>query len=250
MGLFDKKVREISSEQSELLNKIVPQSYKRDVWEIKSFRVTIILEAIDADKRTLNKEISDVEEDRLEYLLETKSIIESNVLLFNCELNDAEPLGIIDVGDVERFGAQTSGDKWANGLIGYAIETSFDEAWAKGNAQEQAVARTKNKLLQKAKKIYPECNMIFNYSVQFRELGSSGNVFIYMCGTAAIGTNKRHLNRLKSVELERHKGLKEIDGKLNALKQKLEEFKYIHLFPKDSTIEEFNKLEKFKNEES
>jgi len=248
MGLFDKKVKEISSEQSELLNKIVPQSYRRELWDIKDLRVTTIIEAINADKRTLNNQISEVEEDKLEYLLETKSIIESNVLLFNCELKDAEPIGIVDIGEVERFGAQTSGDKWANGLIGYAIETSFDEVWAKGNAQEQAVARTKNKLFQKAKKIYPDCNMIFNYSVQFRELGSSGNVFIYMCGTAAVGSNKRHLNQLKSVELERQKGLQEIDNKLNALKEKLEEFKFIHLFPQDTTVEEFNKLEKFNSE--
>lgn len=245
MGLFDKKIKEITSEQSDILNKIVPESYRRDVWEKKDFRVTTILEAIDADKVALNREIAIKEDEKADYIAETVSILERNVLLFNCELNEAEPLGIVDIGEVERFGAQTSGDKWANGLIGYAIETSFDEVWAKGNAQEQAVARTKNKLLHKAKKIYPDCNMIFNYTVQFRELGSSGNVFIYMCGTAAIGKNKRHLNQLKSVELEREKGVKEIDKQLEPLNKKLSEFQYVHLFPKDTTVEEFSKLEKY-----
>ena len=84
MGLFDKKVKEISSEQSELLNKIVPQSYRRELWNIKDLRVTTIIEAINADKRTLNNQISEVEEDKLEYLLETKSIIER-------EINDLLP---------------------------------------------------------------------------------------------------------------------------------------------------------------
>lgn len=247
MGLFDKKIKEISPEQSDILNKIVPDSYKRDIWVKKDFRVTTIHDAIDADKSTLNKEIDKIEDDRASYIAETLSILGRNVLLFNCELNDAEPLGIVDIGEVERFGAQTSGDKWANGLIGYAIETSFDEVWAKGNAQEQSVVRTKIKLLQKAKKIYPDCNMIFNYSVQFRELGSSGNVFIYMCGTAAIGKNKRHLDQLKSIQLEREKGLTEIDKQLESLKNKLSEFQFVYLFPKDTTIEEFSKLEKYKS---
>ena len=247
MGLFDKKIKDLTTEQSDLLNRIVPTSFRRDNWEKKDFVTTTMIESIEAAQRSVNRELYVIEKERLEYTLDSDTIIDSNVLLFNCELNDAEPLGIVDIGEVERFGAQSSGDKWANGLIGYAIESASDEVWAKGNVQEQAVARAKIKLLKKAKKIYPDCNMIFNYSVQFRELGSSGNVFIYMCGTAAIGRNKRHLNQLKSVELERQRGLHEIDGKLIAVKHKLEEFKYIHLFPKDSTIEEFKKLELYKS---
>ena len=47
----------------------------------------------------------------------------------------------------------------------------------------------KLKLLGKARVVDPSCNMMFNYDVDFREIGSTGKVFIYMRGTAVVGEN-------------------------------------------------------------
>ena len=58
----------------------------------------------------------------------------------------------------------------------------------------------KLEFLNKAKKVYPSCNMIFKYEVDFREIGSSGNVFIYMRGTASIGKNSQMEDALKKNE--------------------------------------------------
>ena len=44
--------------------------------------------------------------------------------------------------------------------------------------------------MKKARSLYPSCTSIFKFEIDFREIGSSGNVFIYVRGTAAISENK------------------------------------------------------------
>ena len=75
-------------------------------------------------------------------------------------------------------------------MVGYAIEQAFDDVWAKNNAQENALNEVKTEFLKKTAALYPECNMIFKFESEFREMGSSGNVFIYLKGTASVGDNK------------------------------------------------------------
>ena len=116
---------------------------------------------------------------------------------------------------VNKFTSASTGDRFSNGMIGYAIEEAFDGTWAKSNAQFKAVEDSKLELLKKAISIYPECNMLFKFQVDFRGLGSSGNVFIYMRGTAAKGNNdpkqiNQNITRLKE-ELE------ELDNEINIL---------------------------------
>lgn len=75
-------------------------------------------------------------------------------------------------------------------MIGYAIESAIDDTYAKGNKQEGYVNECKSELVKKCKALYKDANSIFNFDVNFREMGSSGNVFIYMSGTACTSKNK------------------------------------------------------------
>ena len=63
-------------------------------------------------------------------------------------------------------------------MIVYAIEQASDEVWAKNNAQENALNEVKTELIKKALALYSECNMIFKFESEYREMGSTGNVFI------------------------------------------------------------------------
>ena len=155
--------------------------------------------------------------------------------IINTEIFDAKPIGMVDAGEIHQFSAPSTGDRFAGGLIGYAIEQATDNVWAKASNQENAVNKVKLKLLKKALTIYPNTNMIFKYDVDFREMGSSGNVFIYMRGTAANGDNKEVLKvkkeqeqkiELISKEIEEIKiELKDLISKANLIPQSIKEIK-------------------------
>ena len=77
--------------------------------------------------------------------------------------------------------------------------------------------------------------MLFKFQVDFRELGSSGNVFMYMRGTAAKGNNDpKQINKI------------EINQNINMLTDELEDLKNeilileknLKLIPK--TVKEIN----------
>ena len=123
------------------------------------------------------------------------------IKIFNCELHDAKPLGMVDVGVIHKFSGSTTGDRFAGGLVGYALEMAIDDVWTKSSKQEEAVNDVKLKLIQKTLSIYPDVNMLFNFDVDFREMGSTGSVFIYMRATAAIGKNS--LTDVAKKELEK-----------------------------------------------
>ena len=51
------------------------------------------------------------------------------------------------------FGSST-GERFAGGLIGYALEMAIDDVWKESTKQEEAVIETKVKLLMKAISIF------------------------------------------------------------------------------------------------
>ena len=164
MGLFDKSIN-LTKEDNEKINSLLPQDLKRTQWGANDIidgnlnsNYIYFCHKSEEDLMKLNKKISKLNKKRA-------SSIASKILVFNTEIYDAKPLGMVDIGVVERFGATSTGNRFENDFIGYAIESSFDNVWAKNNAQFSAVQNAKLQLLLKAKDIYPECNMLFKFEI-------------------------------------------------------------------------------------
>lgn len=188
MGLFTDN--ELSEKQVSKLNELLPEKLRKDDWKEGDFKGGQNIYYIFSDYLlALGQEVQESTK-ALEELKESRTkVIAENVKIFNTELYEAKPLGMVDIGCVVKFSSTSTGDRFANGAIGYAIESAIDNVYAKSNKQESAVNNTKLELINKARSIYPNCNMLFKYEVDFRELGSSGNVFIYMRATACVGEN-------------------------------------------------------------
>ena len=182
--------KELDPEQVIKLNSIPPQKFRRASWKNSDFkgdnslynRISVLISG-------MMNTVKEIESKIAKFELEIKKSELNNIVIFNTEPYKAEILGMVDVGKVVKFSAPSSGDRFANGAIGYALESVIDDTWTKGTVQEEALNGVKELLLKKAKVIFPNCNRIFKYQVDFRELGSSGNVFVYMRGTAAKGEN-------------------------------------------------------------
>ncbi|MEH6405998.1 MAG: hypothetical protein V7767_01835 [Leeuwenhoekiella sp.] len=222
MGIFSAK--SLTESQINKLNEILPDGFQKSEWYDNDFKVpnSIYLKVENLYNATKNSYIESKKEfDKI--TLEFEEIEIKNITIFNTEIYQAEPLGMVDIGCVEKFGAASTGDRFSNGAIGYAIESAIDSTWTKGNLQENAVNNVKFKLLQKAKSIYPDCNLLFKYEVDFREIGSSGNVFIYMRGTATKGVNKTIATVLEKAENE----ISILRDELETKKAKVEELQII-----------------------
>ncbi|RNL91453.1 hypothetical protein ED312_04595 [Sinomicrobium pectinilyticum] len=201
MGLFSKK--NLSINQINTINKILPENLQKPDWTEGDFkgadsiykRVELNLEGLISSVTTDNEGLKKLNK-------KLHEIAVKNIKIFNTEPFDAELLGMIDIGVIHRFGASSTGDRFTGGAIGYAIESVIDDTWTKSNIQENAVNEVKYKLLEKAKHFYPDCNLFFKYDVDFREIGSSGNVFIYMRGTAAKGENTSLDSALQKAKTE------------------------------------------------
>ena len=203
--MFGKKF-EITEAQIKKLNSLLPKELQSDNFYKKHFISNSSEYLLDRFNNYLNRK------KKLKKGITTKKA--KLIKIFNTELFEASPLGMIDVGVVNKFTSASTGDRFSNGMIGYAIEGASDETWAKSNSQFKAVEDCKLELLKKAISIYPECNMLFKFQVDFRELGSSGNVFIYMRGTAAKGNNDpKQINKI------------EINQNINMLTDELEDLK-------------------------
>ncbi|UGU17723.1 hypothetical protein LS482_07550 [Sinomicrobium kalidii] len=217
MGLFSNK--KLSRNQITTLNKILPEHLQKPDWTESDFkgtnsiykRIELKIEGLVSSVTADNKKLKKLNEDLNEIPIK-------NIKVFNIEPFDAEPLGMVDIGIIKRFGSTTTGDRFANGAVGYALEAVFDDAWAKNNAQENAVNEVKYKLLEKAKHFHLDCNLFFKYEIDFREIGSSGNVFIYMRGTAAKGKNVTMDAALQKTKTEVAQFEKNIEKKKNELK--------------------------------
>ena len=185
--MFGKEVL-LSASQVEKINSLVPKKFKKESWSKKDFKDTNGIYQFIRDYRrdkysflaTKNNELEHLnkkgQEDINQKILKLKT---SKIILFNIEPFEAKPIGMVDIGMVKKFSTTSTGNRFENGMVGYAIEQAFDDVWAKNNAQENALNEVKTEFLKKAASLYPECNMIFKFESDFREMGSSGNVFIY-----------------------------------------------------------------------
>lgn len=215
MGIFDSKF-ELTEQQTKKLNSLLPETLRKDNFTKKDFE--LLTANMQRRIHELENLIIDAELDLKKIKEEGTIKIAQKIKIFNCELQDAEPLGMVDVGGTHKFSGSTTGDRFAGGLVGYALEMAIDDVWTKSSKQEEAVNEVKLKLIQKTLSIYPKANMLFNFDVDFREMGSTGSVFIYMRATAAIGKN----NLIEAAKKEFEKELKEPIQKIEKLKQEME----------------------------
>ena len=223
MGLFTRP--KLSEEKVEKLNSLLPSELQRKVVfdvDINEYETGLyktfqrhIQKNIGNQVDELKKKLINSEESRVDSLA-------PNIQIFNTEPYDCKPLGMVDIGATHKFSASSTGDRFAGGLIGYAIENAADNVYAKGSMQEEAVNSTKLNLLRKAKALFPDCNNLFKYEIDFRELGSSGNVFIYMRGTACMGDNNILIaEESKFMVSEEQKSLTKLKAELKVKKGEL-----------------------------
>ena len=232
MGIFASK--RITDIQTDNLNALLPDNLKRNDWNENHFKgidsiherfKRIISGKFEANKSVIAKQKS--------LKKELKEIPIKRIKIFNIEPFDCTPLGMIDIGIVKKFSAASTGDRFAGGAIGYAIESAIDKTWTESNLQESAVNEAKFKLLEKAKNFFPKCNLLFKFQIDFRELGSSGSVFLYLRGTAAIGENKELEEELKQAKNELIEYEKSIQDKLDEIKELQGNLKKIPKSPKE-----------------
>lgn len=231
--MFGKKF-EMTESQTEKLNSLLPSNLQQKVFEKRHFTGEYKIKNQHRTYReTLANQIDKIKEeigDIQSTLLKEKS---SMIKIFNCDLNDAKPLGMVDVGAIHQFSGSSTGERFAGGLIGYALEMAIDDVWKKSTKQEEAVNETKLKLLMKAISIFPNCNVLTNFDVDFREMGSSGNVFIYMRGTASEGKN----DLVKKIEKEIQQKIKSKEKIIEQQQKLLDDAKNkAHLIPE--TVEQ------------
>lgn len=224
--MFGKKESKLSDSQIKKLNSLLNDKFKKEEWTTKDFRGDdCIYSRVSSHMNTLHQMLISSKKELHHFLNEGAKEFQSKIneerikkiTLFNTEIYEAIPLGLVDIGRVKKFGTASTGNRFENGVIGYAIENASDQFWANNNSQENALNEVKFELIKKAKTLYPKCNMIFKFESDFRELGSSGNVFIYLKGTASIGNNNELLKfEEKEVKLltERNKQKKEIENKI------------------------------------
>lgn len=220
--MFRKEVL-LSTSQVEKINSLVPKEFRKDSWSKKDFNEgadgiwTQIITHKDkkysflvSKQNELGLLIKNGQEEVRQKILELKA---SKITIFNIEPFDAKPIGMVDIGIVKRFNSPSTGNRFETGMIGYAIEQASDNVWANNNAQENALNEVKIEFLKKTVSLYPECNMIFKFESDFREMGSTGNVFIYLKGTASIGDN----SNMEDIKSEKSRLLNEFEVKKEEL---------------------------------
>ena len=246
--MFGKEVL-LTTSQVEKINSLVPKQFQKESWNKKDFKDTNGIYQKIRDYRDKKSSFLASKKNELEYLnkkgeedikqkiLELKT---SKIILFNIEPFKARPIGMVDIGMVKKFSTTSTGNRFENGVVGYAIEQAFDDVWAKNNAQENALNEVKTEFLKKAASLYPECNMIFKFETEFREMGSSGNVFIYLKGTASIGDNKG----MEEVKSEKSRLLNEFEIKKQELIKQIEIIQEEYNF----TQENIGKIPQYKSD--
>jgi len=188
MGLFTSF--KFTQEDIIKINALLPDEFQRNIYKLNEFTDEKIKRKILTEVKHLKYELDKIKKKSVPLRNKIDSIRASKVQVFNTEVFEAVPLGFIDLGIVVRFGTASTGNRFENGVVGYAIEEASDKVWAKNNAQYNSVKEAKLELLTKAIRTYKECNQFFKFEIDFREIGSSGNVFLYLRGTACKGENK------------------------------------------------------------
>ena len=139
--MFGKKF-EITDAQVNKLNSLLPKEFQREKFYKEHFNtnspeylIQRTYEYFLRKKETAKQLLNQINQHKKGVKSEKAKLIK----IFNTELFEASPLGMIDVGVVNKFTSASTGDRFSNGMIGYAIEGTFDETWAKSNAQFKAV---------------------------------------------------------------------------------------------------------------
>ena len=217
MGLFSNK--ELSAAQAEKLNALLPKKYQQTTWKESDFgeREGIYVRFSQFITHNHEDPLIEAKEALSQHRASKLETLAAQLKIFNTEPYQCVPIGMVDVGRVHAFTAATTGERFAGGLIGYAIESAADKMWTKGNAQEKAVNQVKLDLLKKAHALYPDGNLIFKFEIDFREMGSSGNVFVYARGTVCKGKNKA----LQQAEKKFSEKSSEMEEKVKALEARL-----------------------------
>jgi len=206
MGIFSST--KITDRHVQFINNFLPEELKvkdfnmEDIVHLR-FRIKNFIDNLNSELRIKSQDLITLKEERLFDKFE----------LFNVPLK-GKSLGLVDVGIVERFSSKSTGNSFENGMVQYAIENTFEQVWAENNAQYTSVQKAKNQLKHKAMSIYPEANAIENFSITFRELGNSGNVFIYINGTATIA------DAIDAIEIDNE--IKSLIERINTINDKIQ----------------------------
>jgi hypothetical protein len=214
MGIFSST--KFTDKQIQLINNYLPEGLK--VSNFKMNEVEHLISKINTYILELNSELNK----KAILLLKLKEENSSNsYMIYNVPIN-GKSLGLVDVGLVSRFNAKSTGNSFENGVIQYAIETSSEKVWADNNSQYNSVQEIKSQLKIKSISLFPKSNAIENFNITFRELGSSGNVFIYASGTASIPESNKELKENEEIQLIIEE-IKKLNKKIETSKIKFKE---------------------------
>lgn len=196
MGLFNNEIK-LTKDDFDKINAILPPEIRKDYWGYNEIidgglikQHSEFIDKIKVQKTNLKTNYNNLKRTLDSKKENSEEYIASKTSIFNTDIYEAKPLGMIDVGIVKQFGTASTGNRFENGVLGYAIEGALDKVWSENNTQFAAVQTAKIELLKEAKRVHKNCNCIFKFEIDFRELGSSGNVFIYARGTACEGDYK------------------------------------------------------------
>ena len=217
MGLFDKEI-ELTKDDFDKINAILPPELRKDSWKSSEIIDKELTHKFRRFRDKMEIRINEYESkwNQMSQSLTVKKenseqFISSKTPIFNTEIYEAKPLGMIDIGIVEKFGTASTGNRFENGVLGYAIEGAMDKVWSENNTQFAAVKKAKLELIREAKRVHNDCNCIFKFEIDFREIGSSGNVFIYTRGTACRGDYKSTEILQEEFKMEISNEQKELD---------------------------------------
>lgn len=226
----------LTAEESQVLNSILPEKFHKEIWDKTDFAFNLHRQVIEFLHELEYTSIINLERELKNKDEAKKLILESNeaercaaLKIFNVEHSEAKLLGMVDIGLVKTFTSASSGNRLEGGAMQLVIEKAFEDSWKTSNAQMKGLNEVKLEFLKKCLKEYPECDSVINYQVDFRELGSSGNVFIYMRGTASVLGNEKLKNVVKGFDSKisafENKFNVEMPNEINNLKSDIKKYR-------------------------
>ena len=233
--MSEKKIS-LTAEESQVLNSILPEKFHKEIWDKTAFTWNLFNNVRDylhdlehTSIFNLKRELDNKDEAKKLFLESIEAEKCAALKIFNVENTDAKLLGMVDIGLVKTFTSASSGNKLEGGAMQLIIEKTFEDSWKTSNAQMKGLNEVKLEFLKKCLKEYPECDSVINYQVDFRELGSSGNVFIYMRGTASILGNEKLKNVINGydsgIAAWKNKFNVEIPNEISNLKAEIQKYR-------------------------